>query len=137
NLGNLLCSIPIALIGTLTCHSGSITIPNSMLVDHPVVDPTNMALGWFARHKWHQVSYYAISPPLAPDGSAVCTSADCLAVNYSNVGDVRGLIVIAGRRLNGQAPRPNGNLPAWLEGENADFTSSPNPAAPRTYTTRD
>ena len=114
--------------------SGSITIPNSILVDHPVVDPTNQAYGWFARNQWHQLSYYAIAQPLAPDGSSVCTSADCLIVNYSNVGDTRGLIVIAGRRLSGQAPRPNGNLPDWFEGENADFSST---LAARTYTARD
>jgi hypothetical protein len=143
-VGDLLCNIVGALLGTLTCHSGSITIPNTILVDHPILDASNMQYGWFVRNQWHQVSYYAVAQEIAPDGSAACTSpavnssSDCLTVKYSHtdLGDDRnrGLIVIAGRTLNGQLPRPSGNLADWFEGENADFSSA---QAARIYTTRE
>ena len=149
-IGNALCSISVILSATIGCKQGTLTIPNTILVDHPIVDPSNAQYGWFVRNQWHQVSYYAVAQEIAPNGSAACnsgasatgTSSDCLTVKYSHVdlGDdrVRGLIMIAGRRLNGQAPRPPSTNPAdWFEGENADFSSSPNPAAPWTYTTRE
>jgi hypothetical protein len=138
-IGNLLCNITGGLLGTLTCHSGSITIPNTILVDHPILDPTNTQYGWFVRNQWHQVSYYAVAQEIAPNGSAACnspatgTSSDCLTVNYSHVdlGDdrVRGLVMIAGRRLSGQAAWPNGSLADWFESNNATGAT--------TYTTRD
>ena len=143
-LSNLLCSISGALSLTLGCKQGSITIPNTILVDHPIVDASNMQYGWFVRNQWQQVSYYALAQEIAPDGSAACnspatgTSSDCLTVKYSHVdlGDdrVRGLIMIAGRRLNGQVAWPNGGFSDWFEGENADFSSA---QAARTYTMRD
>jgi hypothetical protein len=141
---NLLCSISGLLSLTLGCKQGTLTIPNTILVDHPIIDASNMQYGWFARNQWHQVSYYAVAREIAPDGSAACVSpavnspSDCLTVKYSHtdLGDDRnrGLIVIAGRRLNGQAARPNANLADWFEGENADFSSA---QAARTYTTRE
>jgi len=143
-IGNLLCNITGGLLGFLTCNSGSIAIPNTILVDHPIIDASNMQYGWFVRNQWHQVSYYAVAREIAPDGSAACTSpavnssSDCLTVKYSHqdLGDDRnrGLIVIAGRRLNGQLAWPNGTEADWFEGENADFSSA---QAARIYTTRE
>ena len=138
-LNNLLCSISGVLSITLGCKQGTLTIPNTILVDHPILDATNMQYGWFVRNQWHQVSYYSVAREIAPDGSAACnspatgTSSDCLTVKYSHVdlGDdrVRGLIMIAGRRLSGQAVRPNGNLADWFEGANTAGTTP--------YTTRE
>jgi hypothetical protein len=143
-VNSLLCSITGLLGLTVGCSEDDITIPFNALVDHPILDPTNLQYGWFVRNQWHQVSYYAIAQEIAPDGSGSCvapaagTNSDCLTVKYSrqDLGDDRnrGLIVIAGRRLNGQAARPNGNLADWLEGENADVSSA---QAARTYATRD
>jgi hypothetical protein len=143
-LGNVLCSISGALALTLGCKQGNITIPNTILVDHPVIDASNMQYGWFARNQWQHVSYYAVAQEIAPDGSSTCISpavnsnSDCLTAKFShqNNGDDRnrGLIVIAGRRLNGQAVRPNGSVADWFEGENADFSTA---QAARIYTLRD
>jgi hypothetical protein len=141
---NLLCSITGLLGLTLGCKDGTLTIPNTILVDHSMLDASNMQYGWFVRNQWHQVSYYAVAQEIAPDGSAACTSpavnssSDCLTVKYSHtdLGDDRnrGLIVIAGRRLNSQAARPSIDLADWFEGENADFSSA---QAARIYTTRE
>lgn len=138
-IGNVLCNISVILSATIGCKQGTVTIPNTIVVDHQILDATNMQLGWFVRNQWHQVAYYSVAREIAPDGSAACnspatgTSSDCLTVKYSHVdlGDdrVRGLIMIAGRRLTGQAARPNGNLADWFEGANAAGTTP--------YTTRD
>jgi len=128
-VGNLICSITGALLGNLTCHSGTITIPNTILVDHPILDASNMQYGWFVRNQWHQVSLYAVAQGVAPDGVGGCvspivgSSTDCITIYYSHAprDDIyRGFIVIAGRRLPGQAARPNGAFDQWFEGENGD-----------------
>jgi type II secretory pathway pseudopilin PulG len=140
---NLLCAVSGLLSLTLGCKQGTLTIPNTIVVDHPILDASNMPYGWFVRNQWHQVSYYAVAQEIAPDGSGSCvspavgSSSDCLTANYSHAprdDQNRGIIVIAGRRLSGQAPRPNGNLVDWFEGENADFSTA---QAARVYTTRD
>jgi hypothetical protein len=86
-----------------------------------------MQYGWFRRNLWHHVSHYAITREMAPDGSGNCTSpytgasSDCLTVKYTAANDThRGLIIIAGRRLPGQSPRPNGTFDQWFEGENGN-----------------
>jgi hypothetical protein len=126
---NLLCSITGLLGLTLGCKDGTLTIPNTILVDHSMLDASNMQYGWFVRNQWHQVSYYAVAQGVAPDGIGGCvspkvgSSTDCITIYYSHApsDDIyRGFIVIAGRRLPGQAPRPNGNFDQWFEGENGD-----------------
>src|SRR5262249_39827134 len=89
-VGNLLCNITGALLGTLTCSSGTITIPNTILVDHPILDASNMQYGWFVRNQWQQVSFYAVAQGIAPDGIGGCVSpivggsTDCLTIYYSH-----------------------------------------------------
>jgi len=84
-----------------------------------VVDPTDATYNWFFRNNWHQGSYYAVAPDIAPSGPRAC-GANCLTVNFRNpsVGQ-RGLIAIAGRSLAGQA-RPPVTVTDWLESTNND-----------------
>jgi len=126
---NVLCSISGLLSLTLGCKQGDIAIPNTILVDHPITDPTHAQYGWFVRNMWHHVSFYAIAEQIAPNGSAACispatgASSDCLTVKYSHSpadDRNRGIIVIAGRRLPGQDARPNGTFDQWFEGDNGN-----------------
>ncbi|MGH6741959.1 MAG: hypothetical protein ACREDY_23530 [Bradyrhizobium sp.] len=119
-LGNLLCGIGGLLGLTLGCAHDTITVPITVFVDNPVTDPSDPALGWFRRNHWYEVSYFALAPSIAPSGSGSCvTGTSCLSVNFlAPNGAQRGLIVIAGQSLSGQA-RPPAALSDWLEGENA------------------
>ena len=119
-VGNLLCGITGALALTLGCAQDTITVPISVLVDHAVINPNDATLGWFRRNRWHEVSYYAVAPNIAPSGTGSCvTGASCLSANFlAPSGAQRGLIVIAGQSLSGQA-RPPAAVSDWLEGENA------------------
>jgi len=126
-VGIVLCNLTGSLPVTLGCKQGSITIPRTILVDHPILDSGNAQYGWFVRNMWHHASYYAIAQEIAPDGSGICVSpaaglsSDCLTVKYSPAHDrYRGFIVIAGRRLPGQDPRPNDKFDHWFEGENGN-----------------
>jgi hypothetical protein len=130
-LGNLLC---VVLAPFEVCKQETISVPIAFLADHPMLDPTNPALGWFVRNNWHQVAYYAVGPDIAPSGPRVC-GANCLTVNFHNPGaGLRGLIVISGRSLAGSA-RPNGTLTDWLEDGNCDF-AAPNCVPNLTFTAR-
>jgi hypothetical protein len=110
-LGDLLCGV-LALLQV--CKLETISVPIRLLADHPVVDPTDATYNWFFRNNWHQGSYYAVAPDIAPSGPRAC-GANCLTVNFRNpsVGQ-RGLIAIAGRSLAGQA-RPPVAVTDWLE----------------------
>lgn len=133
-LGDLICSLTDWLDQILyDCRQGSVTIPITVLSDHPLLDSTTTgagALGWFMRNKWHEVSYYAIAAGFAPNGARSCTTGStCLTLsNHRNAagaddaGKQRALIALPGRSLGGAA-RPNGNLADWLEGANADGAS--------------
>jgi hypothetical protein len=115
-LGDLLCGV-LALLRV--CKLETISVPIRLLADHPVVDPTDATYNWFFRNNWHQGSYYAVAPDIAPSGPRAC-GANCLTVNFRNpsVGQ-RGLIAIAGRSLAGQA-RPPVAVTDWLESTNND-----------------
>jgi hypothetical protein len=99
-------------------------VPIGVLADHPLVDVNNTTYGWFLRNKWHEVSYYAVAPGIAPGGGGSCTnSTTCLSVAYHPYdGKQRGLILIAGRALGSQA-RPPVAVSDLLEGANADGAS--------------
>jgi hypothetical protein len=119
-LGNLLCGIGGLLGLTLGCAQDTITVPITVLVDHPVADPNDPTLGWFRRNRWHEVSYFALAPNIAPSGTGSCvTGTSCLSADFlAPSGAQRALIVIAGQSLSGQA-RPPAALSDWFEGENA------------------
>jgi hypothetical protein len=107
--------------GANDCYSIAVTVPITLLADHPILSSTDATYGWFVRNKWHEVSYYAVASGIAPSGARSCaTSTTCLQVTYHpNDGKQRGLIVIAGRRLAGQT-RPPAAVSDLLEGTNAD-----------------
>ena len=115
-LGDLLCGV-LALLQV--CKEESISVPIGLLADHPVVDPTDATYNWFFRNNWHQVSYSAVAPDIAPSGPRAC-GANCLTVGYHNPGaGLRGLIVIAGRNLSGRNwPDPATTTSDWLEATN-------------------
>lgn len=115
-LGDLLCGV----LGLLqVCKLETISVPIRLLADHPVLSATDATYNWFFRNNWHQVSYYAVAPDIAPSGPRVC-GANCLTVNFRNPSaGQRGLIAIAGRRLTGAA-WPAVTTADWLEGTNSD-----------------
>src|ERR1044071_8732018 len=108
-VSNLLCGLPLISL-VLGCAPDTISIPISMIVDHPLVDPNDNTYNWFLRNKWHEVTYYAVAPPVAPSGTGACTPAtgivtDCLTVTYRG-NTYRGLLAFGGRRLSTTAPAP-------------------------------
>jgi len=131
-LEGLLCGLG-GLGGLLfDCATHTVSVPIAVLADHPLVQnsaATNPQ-HWFLRNGWHQVSYYAVAPTIAPAGAAPrsCVSGgNCLSVAFRNPGNTqRGLLVISGRTLN-SAARPNGTLTDWLEGTNCDLAAGPPP----------
>lgn len=119
-LNNVLCGIGAVLGLTWGCALDTITVPITVFVDHPVANPNDPTLGWFRRNRWHEVSYFALAPNIAPSGTGSCvTGTSCLSANFlAPSGAQRAIIVIAGQSLVGQA-RPPVLLSDWLEGENA------------------
>jgi len=116
-LGNTLCG----LLAGLLCKQESISVPIRLLADHPVLDSADNTYNWFFRNNWHQVSWYAVAPDIAPSGPRTC-GANCLTVSFRNPSaGQRGLIVIAGRNLSGRNwPDPATIATDWLEGTNPD-----------------
>jgi hypothetical protein len=117
-LGDLLCGV-LALLQV--CKQETLSVPIGLLADHPVLDPTDATYNWFFRNNWHQVSYYAVAPDIAPSGPRAC-AASCLTVSFrSPSAGQRGLIVIAGRNLTGRNwPDAATAATDWLEGTNPD-----------------
>jgi hypothetical protein len=120
---------PASIGGALNCFTTTITLPMTVLADHPLLDSsTASSTGWFLRNKWHEVSFYAAAQNLTPGGGGSCSTppsaTPCLVVNYlSNSGSQRGVIAIAGRSLTGAA-RPNGTRSDWFEDVNASADGS-------------
>jgi len=114
-LGDSLCGL---LLGLL-CKQETIVVPIRLLADHPVLDSGDANYNWFFRNNWHQVSYYAVAPDIAPSGARAC-GANCLTVGFRNPGaNQRGLLVIAGRNLTGRNwPDAATTAADWLEATN-------------------
>ncbi len=128
---NTVCGLP--LLGSLLgCAQDTISIPISMIVDHPLTDQNDVTYGWFRRNKWHEVTYYAVAPSIAPGGTGVCTTGtDCLTVNYRG-NTYRGLLAFGGRRLNTTGPvqmRPATSVSDLFEGAN-NTVGNATPLAP-------
>jgi hypothetical protein len=124
-LGDTLCGV---LGVALVCKQETISVPIGVLADHPILDPASATYSWFFRNNWHQVSWYAVAPDIAPSGPRAC-GANCLTVSFRSPSTgQRGLVVIAGRNLTGAA-WPAVTPADWLEGTNND--------ANLTYATRD
>lgn len=120
-LGDLLCGV----LGLLqVCKQETISVPIRLLADHAVLDSTDATYNWFFRNNWHQVSWYAVAPDIAPSGPRAC-GANCLTVGFRTPGtNQRGLLVIAGRNLTGNTswtgPTPLPTPVDWLESTNND-----------------
>jgi hypothetical protein len=117
-LGDTLCGV---LGVALVCKAETISVPIRLLADHPVLDPANTSYNWFFRNNWHQVSWYAVAPDIAPSGPRSC-GASCLTVNFRTPSTgQRGLLAIAGRNLTGRNwPDAATTVTDWLESTNND-----------------
>jgi len=131
---NAVCGLPVVSL-LFACAKDTISIPISMIVDHPLVDPNDNTYNWFLRNKWHEVTYYAVAPPVAPSGTGACTPAtgivtDCLTVTYRG-NTYRGLLAFGGRRLSTTAPaqtRPATSVTDFFEGANSAVGNATPPA---------
>jgi hypothetical protein len=106
------------------CYQQSISVPIFLLTDHSLVDVNDPSYGWFLRNRWHEVSYYAVAPGIAPAGGGACVDAvTCLRVTYHpSDGKQRGIIVIGGTKIGAQA-RPPLVASDLFEDANADGAS--------------
>lgn len=123
-LGDLLCGLG-GMLGLLfDCYQQSISVPIFLLTDHSLVDVNDPSYGWFLRNRWHEVSYYAVAPGIAPAGGGACVDAvTCLRVTYHpSDGKQRGIIVIGGTKIGAQA-RPPLVASDLFEDANADGAS--------------
>jgi hypothetical protein len=115
------CGLGVLFAGILDCLRYNISVPVNLLADAPMVDPNQ----WFARNRWHEVSYYAAAGVNLPNSAArACTTAvNCLVVaNGPNDRKQRGIVILSGRRLGAQA-RPPLAVADLLEGANAGGVS--------------
>jgi hypothetical protein len=110
------------------CYSRTISIPITLLADHPVINSTDSTYGWFTRNEWHRLAYYAVAQghtvatlPAAP----TCTTAvNCITVtNVTPTSAQRAILIVAGRSVNGSA-RPSATLSDYLEFANATATGT-------------
>jgi hypothetical protein len=136
-VSNLLCALT-GILGLFnTCYKYAITVPITVLADHPLLNPNDATYGWFLRNNWDQVMYYAIAPGIAPSGTtprSCTTGSTCLSVTAGTTSNnVRSLTVFSGRSLTGAA-RPNSTLSDWLEGNNyvsaCTYYAVPSPPCP-------
>src|SRR5919204_1322095 len=63
-VGNVTCGLP--LIGPLGCTQANIAVPITLLADHPLLDKSDPTYGWFVRNKWHELTYYVVTPNYTP-----------------------------------------------------------------------
>ena len=119
-VSNLLCGLG---LGTIGCTQANIAVPITLLADHALLDKTDPTFGWFVRNKWHELTYYVVTPNYTPSvlpgmPPAPC-SGGCITVsNVSPAGGQRALLILAGRSINGSA-RPSATLGDYLEFGNA------------------
>jgi hypothetical protein len=88
----------------------------------PVTSP------WLVNNQWNRVASYAISHGHKITGPGACNAMNpCISLG-GGPGDKEAVVVMTGRRINGQASRPPTPLPMvvtnYLEGANATFTSA-------------
>ncbi len=111
NLDTSLCGLNI--LGLLPVAGGcipqNVSVPMTLLPDHPLLDASNPATGWFMRNRWYEVLYYAAARSATaaalPAAPGCTTGTNCLSVgNLATPSDnKRALIVLAGRSRIGTA----------------------------------
>ena len=129
-------SASVTITGTANVPSNpsNISIPITVFADHPILDTTTATnYSWFARNKWHELTYYAVgagySPTvLVPPAQPSC-GAGCLTVsNVTPSGQDRAILILGGRSING-SPRPSTTLANYLEFGNASGSYERQPAS--------
>jgi hypothetical protein len=120
--GNLISNLLCTLLG-LTCYQMNISMPITLLADHPVLDSTDPVTGWFMRNEWYRVLYYAAAqtttPAALPIAPACTPGTNCVTVsNLTPANNKRAILILTGRSINGTA-RPSANLADYLEFGNA------------------
>ena len=76
---------------------------------------------WLVNNRWYETAYYSIAPDYAMNGSGACGT--CLSVVNTLTTPKESVIVMTGRALLGQTPRPvtpPAALADYLEGGNTD-----------------
>jgi len=98
-LGGITCS----LFGIPLCYGATVSVPIALFTDQDFLDPNNSKYNWFFRNRWHELTYYAVAPGIAPSGIRSCTAATCLQVNYSpDLGKHGGMLIFGGQKLTTQ-----------------------------------
>jgi len=120
--GNLISDALCALLG-IACYQMNISMPITLLADHPVLNSTDPVTGWFMRNEWYRVLYYAAAqtttPAALPAAPACTAGTNCVTVsNLTPANNKRAILILTGRSINGTA-RPSGTLADYLEFGNA------------------
>ena len=120
--GNLIADVLCGLLG-IACYQMNISMPITLLADHPVLNSTDPVTGWFMRNEWYRVLYYAAAqtttPAALPAAPACTVGTNCVTVsNLTPANDKRAILILTGRSINGTA-RPSGTLADYLEFGNA------------------
>jgi hypothetical protein len=120
--GNLITDLLCALLG-IACYQTTISMPITLLADHPVLNSTDPVTGWFMRNEWYRVLYYAAAqattPAALPAAPACVPGTNCVTVsNLTPANNKRAILILTGRSING-TPRPSGTLANYLEFGNA------------------
>jgi len=120
--GNLISDALCTLLG-LTCYQMNISMPITLLADHPVLNSTDPVTGWFMRNEWYRVLYYAAAqtttPAALPTAPACTPGTNCVTVsNLTPANNKRAILILTGRSINASA-RPSGTLADYLEFGNA------------------
>ena len=144
-VSNLICTLSGFLGIEFGCKQSTLSIPITVFADNSLLDAsTASSTGWFARNKWHELTYYATvngysparltNPPSCNNQTLPLhvpigppTGNDCLGIsNLSSVtvGGQRALLILAGRSINANS-RPSTNLSDYLEFGNATPATSP------------
>jgi hypothetical protein len=120
--GNLITDLTCNLLG-IACYQMNISMPITLLADHPVLNSTDPVTGWFMRNEWYRVLYYAAAqattPAALPAAPACTAGTNCVTVsNLTPANNKRAILILTGRSINGTA-RPSGTLANYLEFGNA------------------
>lgn len=116
-----------ASCGDDDCLTTRITVPALYIEDNVIFQSTlrdapstHSELRWFVNSRWHQLSYFAISPAQVwGRGATPCAGTDCLSVSIDGTASTQqALLLLAGRALAGRT-RPSAALSDYFEGLNA------------------
>jgi len=127
------CPYAAGLPCSFAVSNAQVTVPIAIFADHPLANPASTdASYWFTANKWHQVTYYQVSPSHLPGGGRNCVGAsNCITIRLAGAAALanrKAIVVLAGRSVNGAA-RPSGNRADYLdaaENTNDDQTFAQN-----------